>query len=233
MCRRGGWRPRRSSRRSGTSSRRCGRGPRAAGDSATSPSAIRTRCRCPGSWRRCAKSVEPQREDWFAYKANEAEPREVIADGARPRARARLRARGRGADPGRLRGDRARLPAGDGRRRRGDHPGAGLVLLCADAAGGGPRAGQGGARPGALRPRPRGDRGGDHPADPDGGGELAAQPDRADLSAGGARGARGRCSRRPRGGSARGSGCSPTSPTGASASTATASRARRRSIPGR
>ena len=34
----------------------------------------------------------------------------------------------------RLRRDRARLPPGDGRRRRGDHPGARLVLLRADAA---------------------------------------------------------------------------------------------------
>ena len=64
-------------------------------------------------------------------------------------------------------------------RRRGRHPGAGLVLLRADAARRRPRSGQGRARARPLRPRPRGDRRGDHAPDPDGGRQLAEQPHRA------------------------------------------------------
>ena len=187
----------------------------------------------PGLVAALRTSVEPQREDWFAYKTNEAEPRAVIAGALGREIGLALRARGRGPDPGRLRGDRAGFPPGDGRRRRGDHPGAGLVLLRPDAARRRSRAGQGGARARALRPRPRGDRRGDHPPHPHGGGELAAQPHGADLSARGRCRRSPTCSRPPRGGSARASGSSRTSPTGASASTATASPARRRSIPGR
>ena len=105
------------------------------------------------------------------------------------RARPRLRARGRHADPGRLRGDRARLHHGHGRRRRGGDPGARLVLLRADAARRRPRPGPRRPRPRALRPRPRRHRGRDHAPDADGGGQQPAQPDRAHLPARGARGA--------------------------------------------
>ena len=36
----------------------------------------------PGLVAALRRSVEPRSEDWFAYKANEPEPREVIAAGA-------------------------------------------------------------------------------------------------------------------------------------------------------
>ena len=49
------------------------------GGAATSPSAIRTRCRCRAWWRRSREAVEPQREDWFAYKDSEPGPTEVVA----------------------------------------------------------------------------------------------------------------------------------------------------------
>ena len=152
---------------------------------------------------------------------------------APPRARARLRARGRDADPGRLRRHRARLPAGDGRRRRGDHPGAragsATRRCCAPPTSCRSRCRS--SRPASISTSPPSRR-----RSPPGpgwwwstrrttppGGSIRAQTCRRSPT----------CSRRPRGGSARASGSSPTSPTGASASTATASPARRRSIPGR
>ncbi len=186
----------------------------------------------PGLVAALRKSVEPEREDWFAYKTSEAEPRTVVADALTRELGLTFEPEDVALTAGRLRGDRARLPPGDGRGRRGDHPGARLVLLRADAAHCRPRAGEGAAGAGTLRSRSRRHRRRDHPADTDGGGELAAQSYRADLSPRRTRGAR-RPARTGVGADRRAdSGCSPTSPTGASGWTATASPAPPPSIPG-
>ena len=153
--------------------------------------------------------------------------------GARPRARPRLRPGGHRDDRRRLRRDRARLPPGDGPRRRGDHPGARLVLLRADAAHGRPRAGQGAARrPSASTSTSRRSTRRSRRA-PAWWWSTRRTTRPAASTAGPSSRRSPTCSRPPRGASAPASGCSPTSPTAASASTAPASPARPRSIPGR
>ena len=218
---------------SGRSSRRWRRGSPSGRTPATSPSATRTRCRCPASSPRSAGSVEPQSEDWFAYKTSEAEPRAVIAEALRRELGLPFEpedvALTQGAFGAIALAFRLVMDAGDEvvipvpgwfcyapMLRAADLVPVKVALEPArfdlDLA----------AIDAAITP-----------ADPDGGGQLAAQPDRAHLSARSTCRRSPTCSRRPRGGSARASGCSPTSPTAASASTATASPARRRSIPGR
>ncbi len=46
----------------------------------TSPSAIRTRCRCLGSSRRFANAHSPHDKNWFAYKTSEEEPQAFLAE---------------------------------------------------------------------------------------------------------------------------------------------------------
>ena len=86
----GAARPRASSRRSWTSSqamraRAAGR-PEACDFTFGNPHEMPL----PGLVAALRRSVEPRREDWFAYKTSEAEPREVVAAalGARARPRA-------------------------------------------------------------------------------------------------------------------------------------------------
>ena len=76
--------------------------------------------------------------------------------------------------------------AADGRRRgrRGDRQSAAVVLLRGDRSGGRRGAVEGAGASGRLRPRPRGDRRGDHTADARRHRQLAAQPNRGDLSGG-------------------------------------------------
>ena len=188
----------------------------------------------PGLVAALKTSAEPLREDWFAYKTSEPEPRAVIAD-------ALSRELGLAFEPEDVTLTRGAFGAIElafslvmDPGAEVDRAGARLVLLPADAARRRPRPGASvRARPRALRPRPRRHRGRDQAPDPHGRWSTR----RTIRPAASTRARRSRrsptCSKPPRDGSAPGSSSSPTSPTAASASTASASPARPRSTPGR
>ena len=150
--------------------------------SPTSPSAIRTRCRSPGSSRRSATRAVPQDKDWFAYKTSEDGAAGLPRRARRPRARPRLRARGHRPDGRRLRRDHGGVPPAARCRRRGDlspsRPGSATSRCCSPPT---PCRVKVPLKAPSLRSRPRGDRGGDRAEDAARHRQHAAQPDRPHL----------------------------------------------------